>query len=119
MEKTLEAEAEEKKEGEEEQKIVYFWPPETEINDQIKSVGLIEAVVRFGVGDGGSGDDAENGSDELFYLVQRVGVDASRRRQLERGGETDESLSYGGATGDGFEYDGEAWEGLAAANGDR
>ena len=36
------------REGEEEQKIVYFWPPETEINDQVKSVGLIEAVVRFG-----------------------------------------------------------------------
>jgi len=36
------------REGEEERKIVYFWPPETEINDQIKSVGLIEAVVRFG-----------------------------------------------------------------------
>ena len=36
------------REGEEEQKIVYFWPPETEINDQVKTVGLIEAVVRFG-----------------------------------------------------------------------
>ena len=36
------------REGEEEKKVVYFWPPETEINDQVKTVGLVEAVVRFG-----------------------------------------------------------------------
>ena len=36
------------REGEEEKKIIYFWPPETEINDQVKTVGLVEAVVRFG-----------------------------------------------------------------------
>ena len=36
------------KEGEEDKKIVFFYPPETEENDQVKTVGLIEAVVRFG-----------------------------------------------------------------------
>ena len=36
------------REGEEEKKIIYFWPPETEINQQVKTVGLVEAVVRFG-----------------------------------------------------------------------
>ena len=36
------------REGEEEKKIIYFWPPETEMNDQVKTVGLIEAVSRFG-----------------------------------------------------------------------
>ena len=57
------------REGEEDKKIVFFWPPETEINEQVlqysalmnlndydnqcwfcqvRTVGLIEAVVRFG-----------------------------------------------------------------------
>ena len=36
------------REGEEDQKIVFFWPQETEINTQVRSVGLIEAVKRFG-----------------------------------------------------------------------
>jgi len=36
------------REGEEDQKVVFFWPEETEINTQVKSVGLIEAVIRFG-----------------------------------------------------------------------
>ena len=36
------------KEGEEHKKIIFFWPQETEINDQVKTIGLIEAVVRFG-----------------------------------------------------------------------
>ena len=36
------------REGEEEKKVVYFWPPDTEVNEQVKTVGLVEAVVRFG-----------------------------------------------------------------------
>jgi len=36
------------KEGEEDKKIIYHWPPDTEINNQVRAVGLIEAVVRFG-----------------------------------------------------------------------
>eukprot|EP00092_Neocalanus_flemingeri_P001140 GFUD01001214.1.p1 GENE.GFUD01001214.1~~GFUD01001214.1.p1 ORF type:complete len:430 (-),score=156.20 GFUD01001214.1:124-1413(-) len=36
------------REGEEDQKVVFFWPQETEINTQIRSIGLIEAVSRFG-----------------------------------------------------------------------
>eukprot|EP00090_Calanus_glacialis_P007418 TRINITY_DN15853_c0_g1_i1.p1 TRINITY_DN15853_c0_g1~~TRINITY_DN15853_c0_g1_i1.p1 ORF type:complete len:430 (-),score=152.12 TRINITY_DN15853_c0_g1_i1:44-1333(-) len=36
------------REGQEDQKVVFFWPQETEINTQIRSIGLIEAVIRFG-----------------------------------------------------------------------
>jgi len=36
------------KEGEEEKKVIFFWPHETEINTQVRSIGLIEAVIRFG-----------------------------------------------------------------------
>jgi len=36
------------REGEEDKKVIYHWPPDTDTNQQVKAVGLIEAVVRFG-----------------------------------------------------------------------
>jgi len=36
------------REGEEHKKVIYFWPPETPENKQVRAIGLIEAVVRFG-----------------------------------------------------------------------
>ncbi|KAG8228318.1 hypothetical protein J437_LFUL007036 [Ladona fulva] len=34
-------------EGEEEKKILYFWPPETDLDTQMKNVGLSEAIIKF------------------------------------------------------------------------
>jgi len=36
------------REGQEEEKIIYYWPPETDANSKCRSVGLVEAVIRFG-----------------------------------------------------------------------
>jgi len=36
------------REGEEDKKVLYFWPPETGVNTQVRSIGLVEAVLRFG-----------------------------------------------------------------------
>jgi len=36
------------KEGMENEKIIYFWPNETGLNEKINNVGLVEAVVTFG-----------------------------------------------------------------------
>lgn len=35
------------KEGEEAQKILYFFPPQTDLDTQIKNVGLTEAIIKF------------------------------------------------------------------------
>lgn len=36
------------REGEEDKKVIFFWPPDTDINTQVRMVGLVEAVNRFG-----------------------------------------------------------------------
>ena len=35
------------KEGEEEKKIVYFWPKESTVDSKLKNIGLVEGVVTF------------------------------------------------------------------------
>jgi hypothetical protein len=34
------------REGEEEQKLVFHWPPDMDTNRQVRAVGLLEAVIR-------------------------------------------------------------------------
>ena len=84
------------REGEEEKKIVYFWPPETEINDQVKSVGLIEAVVRFGQTFSQKPTHSLHTQktrtvwrqvEEDFFLTLSVGVPHVKKLAKEGGGE--------------------------------
>jgi hypothetical protein len=35
------------KEGQEAEKILYFWPPDVSLDAQIRDIGLAEAVARF------------------------------------------------------------------------